>query len=155
MLTWPVGSGAASGGEGSVSVSSNHNLLPGLPPLEGHGSAGDTPSADDSPRGTTARQRAVSAWEPAGEPPPADPFDVCRVEIEHVLRELDELRVLIKQSSKELETLNQRKVLTAAKVREMEEHLEHHARKEIRATYLEANEAEMRAFMIGEQRDQM
>jgi two-component system, NarL family, sensor histidine kinase DegS len=258
MLTWPVGSGAASGGEGSVSVSSNHNLLPGLPPLEGHGSAGDTPAADDSPRGITARQRAVSAWEPAGEPPPADPFaygdafsgapdgmgqpasrpwpptpattpavpfipgqsgtwtgaypgetpdavsgvrqttkqpavsmatggwaaissmmqvagragaqangsavawesdadllDLCRIEIEHVLRELDELRVLIKQSSKELEKLNQRKVLTASKVREMEEHLEHHARNEIRTTYLEANEAEMRAFMISEQRDQM
>src|SRR5258708_2373958 len=66
----------------------------------------------------------------------ADLLDLCRVEIEHVLRELDELRVLIKQSSKELETLNQRKVLTASKVREMEEHLEHHARKEIRATYL-------------------
>jgi two-component system, NarL family, sensor histidine kinase DegS len=216
------------------------------------------PSADDSPRGTTARQRAVPAWDPAGELPAANPFaygeafssppdgmgqvasrpwpptpaatpavpfnpgqsgawtgaypgetpgaatagrqttkqpavstatggwaaisammqvpgraggqadasavawesdadllDLCRVEFEHVLRELDELRVLIKQSSKELETLNQRKVLTAAKVREMEEHLEHHARKDIRATYLEANEAEMRAFMIGEQRDQM
>src|SRR5258708_20245987 len=74
MLTWPVGSGAASGGEGSVSVSSNHNLLPGLPPLEGHGGAGNTPSADDSPRGTTARQRAVSAWDPASDPPTPHPF---------------------------------------------------------------------------------
>src|SRR5258708_32914863 len=85
----------------------------------------------------------------------ADLLDLCRVEIEHVLRELDELRVLIKQSSKELEKLNQRKVLTASKVREMEEHLEHHARNVIRTTYLEANEAEMRAFMMSEQRDQM
>src|SRR5258708_3916741 len=74
MLTWPVGRGAASGGEGSVSGSANHNLLRGLPPLEGHGGAGNTPSADDSPRGTAARQRAVSAWDPASDPPAADPF---------------------------------------------------------------------------------
>src|SRR5260221_9056530 len=99
--------------------------------------------------GAQANGSAV-AWESD-----ADLLDLCRIEIEHVLRELDELRVLIKQSSKELEKLNQRKVLTASKVREMEEHLEHHARNEIRATYLEANKAEMRAFMIGEQRDQM
>jgi two-component system sensor histidine kinase DegS len=93
---------------------------------------------------------SMVAWESD-----ADLLDLCRIEIEQVLRELEELRVLIKQSSKELETLNQRKALTASKVRDMEEHLEHHARKDIRATYLEANEAVMRAFMIGEQRDQM
>lgn len=82
-------------------------------------------------------------------------LDACKNEIDRVNRELDELRLLIKQSSKELEKLNQRKVLTAATVREIEEHMELHSRQDIRAAYLAASEAEMRAFMISEQREQM
>src|SRR5438552_8698669 len=55
-------------------MSSNHNLLPGLPPLEGHGGAGGSPSADDAQHGNTARQRAVPAWNPSGELPAGDPY---------------------------------------------------------------------------------
>lgn len=82
-------------------------------------------------------------------------LDACKSEYDRVSRELDELRMLVKQSSKELEKLNQRKVLTAATVREIEERMEHHSRQDIRAAYLAASEAEMRAFMITEQREQM
>ncbi|MGZ3599377.1 MAG: histidine kinase [Ktedonobacterales bacterium] len=82
-------------------------------------------------------------------------LDACKSEFDRVARELDELRLLVKQSSKELEKLNHRKVLTAAEVREIEEHMELHSRQEIRAAYLAASEAEMRAFMISEQREQM
>lgn len=81
--------------------------------------------------------------------------DACRIEYEQVARELDEIRMLIKQSASELEKLNQRKVIAAAKTREMEEKIETFSRQEIRATYLASTEAEMRAFMIGEQRDQL
>lgn len=82
-------------------------------------------------------------------------LDACRLEYDQVARELDEIRMLIKQSAQELEKLNQRKVLAAAKTREMEEKLETFSRQEIRASYLASTEAEMRAFMIGEQRDQL
>jgi two-component system, NarL family, sensor histidine kinase DegS len=82
-------------------------------------------------------------------------LDACKSEFDRVARELDELRLLVKQSSKELEKLNHRKVLTAAEVREIEEHMELHSRQEIRNAYLAASEAEMRAFMISEQREQM
>lgn len=84
-----------------------------------------------------------------------DLIEACKFEYDRISRELDELRVLLAQSGKELEKLSHRKVLTAAQVREMEEHLELHSRQEIRDAYLSAAEAEMRAFMIGEQREQM
>lgn len=204
-------------------MSSNHNLLPGLPPLDDDGGQR---SADDLRFSGTSQHRAMPApvtpstpaypdlsdpdaytssrpWPPT---PPAgpnagfapgvsglwngeerfttqqhaipnatsafeaivdealaveDPFaqtsdllDACRAEYDRISRELDELRLLIKQSGRELEKLNQRKVLTASKTREMEERLEHYSRQDIRAAYLEASEAEMRAFMIGEQREQ-
>lgn len=81
--------------------------------------------------------------------------DTCGVEFDRVSREIDELRLLLKQADKDLETFNHRKVLSASTVREMEEHLELHSRHDIRETYLAASEAEMRAFMLSEQRDQM
>ncbi|HLZ21566.1 MAG TPA: histidine kinase [Ktedonobacterales bacterium] len=85
----------------------------------------------------------------------SDLIESCQVEYDNISHELDELRMLLTQSGKEMEKLNQRKVLTAAQVREIEEHLELHSRQEIREKYLAAAEAEMRAFMIGEQREQM
>lgn len=79
----------------------------------------------------------------------------CQVEQDRVSREIEELHLLIKQASKELEKLNQRKVFAASHVRELEEHLELHSRQELRTAYMEASEAEMRAFMILEQREQL
>ncbi|HEV7128042.1 MAG TPA: histidine kinase, partial [Ktedonobacterales bacterium] len=76
-------------------------------------------------------------------------------EYEQIGRELDEIRMLIKQSSSELEKLSQRKILANAKTREMEEKIETFSRQEIRASYLASSEADMRAFMISEQRDQL
>jgi two-component system, NarL family, sensor histidine kinase DegS len=85
----------------------------------------------------------------------SDLLAASKAEYEQVNRELDEIRMLIKQSSAELEKLNQRKVLAAAKTREMEERIETFSRQEIRASYLASSEAEMRAFMMGEQREQL
>jgi two-component system sensor histidine kinase DegS len=76
-------------------------------------------------------------------------------EYDHVGRELDEIRMLVKQSTSELEKLTQRKVLASARVREMEEKIETFSRQELRRSYQEASEAEMRAFMMGEQREKL
>jgi signal transduction histidine kinase len=81
-------------------------------------------------------------------------METCRSEFDRMSADLDELRLLLAQSVQEVETLNQRKVLAAARVREMEERLEHYSRQDIREAFIEANEAEMRAFMLSEQRDQ-
>jgi signal transduction histidine kinase len=81
-------------------------------------------------------------------------LETCRSEFDKLSADLDELRLLLAQSVQEIETQNQRKVVASARVREMEERLEHYSRQDIRAAYLEANEAEMRAFMLAEQRDQ-
>ncbi len=76
-------------------------------------------------------------------------------ELEQVEREIEELRMLLQQSTQEAEHLLQRKVITSASVREMEERLELFGRQEIRNRYLIAAEAEMRAFMMEEQREQL
>src|SRR5271165_3626907 len=81
-------------------------------------------------------------------------LNACRSEFDRVTVELDELRLLLTQSTQEVETLNQRKVLAGVRVRDMEERLEQYSRKDIRDAYLESSEAEMRAFMLSEQRDQ-
>jgi signal transduction histidine kinase len=81
-------------------------------------------------------------------------METCRSEFDRLSADLDELRLLLAQSVQEVETLNQRKVLAAARVREMQERLEHYSRQDIRDAFIEANEAEMRAFMLSEQRDQ-
>ncbi len=79
----------------------------------------------------------------------------CKAEYERIRSQLDELRALVKQSGMELEKLNQRKVLAASRVREMEERLELYSRQDIRAAYLAASEGEMRVVMITEHREQM
>lgn len=95
---------------------------------------------------------AVSDMEWSGT---GDLLAASKAEYDLVNRELDEIKMLIKQSNSELEKLNQRKVIATAKTREMEEKIETFSRQEIRATYLASSEAEMRAFMINEQREQL
>lgn len=85
----------------------------------------------------------------------ADFLEACRAEYDRISGELRELRLLVKQAGKDLDKFVHRKVIAAAHVREMEERLETHSRQEIRTAYLEAAETEMRAFMMGEQRDQL
>ena len=82
-----------------------------------------------------------------------DQLEQCKAEYTRVRGELDELRLLMRQNSAELEKLNQRKVLAAARVREIEEHIELHSRQDIRTAYTAASEAEMRVLMITEQHE--
>jgi len=76
-----------------------------------------------------------------------------RQEYEQVSRELEEIKLLVRQASTEYDRANGRKNQAITRVREMEARLETFARQEIRSTYLAANEAEMRVFMMQEQRD--
>ncbi len=140
------------------------NTSPPTPALAGTGNRGMFPAsepADVPERGNLTREiPAISMDLDDGDvdnafAEDADLLGACRIEFDRVGHELDELRLLIKQSTREFEKLNQRKVLAASRVREMEQHLEHHSRADIRATYLAATESEMRAFMIGEQREQL
>jgi len=122
---------------------SSNRLLPGMPPENQSGQSRNGEMIFDP------ANLQPSAWSDE-----VALLDTCRIEFDRVNTELNDLRLLIQQSTQEVETLNQRKVLVVARLREMEERLEHYSRQDISATYLEANEAEMRAFMISEQRDQ-
>jgi signal transduction histidine kinase len=62
---------------------------------------------------------------------------------------------LLKQCDQELAQLNHRKTIATASVRQMEEKLELYGRRQISEAYHTANEAEMRAFMMGEEREQL
>ncbi len=134
---------------------------PGAP--GGNGSLPDPNGAWAAQAPTTALPSGrLNAGGPSGglveEPVFSDNGDLltaCKTEYERVSRELDEIRLIVRQSTTDLERLNQRKVLAAAETREMEERIETFARTEIRASYLASTEAEMRAFMMTEQRDQL
>lgn len=126
------------GNQDSWNANAPTSMLPG-----GSGGASAGQRAAGQPKGD-------SGWNDNG-----DLLTACKLEYERVGRELDEIRGILKQSSSEVEKLNQRKVLTAAQTREMEERIETFSRQEIRSAYLAASEAEMRAFMMNEQRDQL
>ncbi|MEO7001464.1 MAG: histidine kinase [Ktedonobacterales bacterium] len=76
-------------------------------------------------------------------------------EYDRMEREVGELTMLVRQTSVEAEQLAQRKTIIAAQVREMDGRIETYSRTEIRDSYRHAAEAEMRAFMIAEQREQL
>jgi len=82
-------------------------------------------------------------------------MEAVHQEYEQLVREADEIKLLIRQSAAELERANARKTQMVGRVREMEARLETFARQEIRTTYLAANEADMRVFMMQEQRDRL
>lgn len=144
------------GGWGVPNGGGAYGNRPTTDPLAGGGAWLPQPLTAGLPSGT------LSAAGPSGTLAEESPWNnngdlrtACKAEYERVTRELDEIRLIIKQTSSDLEKLNQRKVLTAAQTREMEERIETFSRQEIRAAYLASTEAEMRAFMMNEQRDQL
>lgn len=108
----------------------------------------DPSRADGARPGGETLDDEVDTWDPN-----VSVYEACKAEHDRIARALNELRVVEKQTAKELERLNHLKVLDGAKVRELEEHIETHSRQDIRSVYLAASEAEMRAFMMSEQRD--
>lgn len=117
-------------------------------------SPGEGPGGYDGDAATGAGDdQPSSSWlrKPLGGE--GDQLEQCKAEYMRVRGELDELRLLMRQNTAELEKLNQRKVLAAARVREIEEHIELHSRQDIRTAYVAASEAEMRVLMITEQHE--
>lgn len=82
-------------------------------------------------------------------------LDLVRGDTERLRGELEEVRSFARTNVADLESANQRKNQAIARVKEIEAKLETFARQEIRQAYLNANEAEMRVFMMTEQRDRM
>lgn len=108
------------------------------------------PSGTLGAAGPSGQLASDTGWNDNG-----DFLSACKAEYERIAHELEEIRLIAKQTSSDLEKLNQRKVLTASQTREMEERIETFSRQEIRAAYLTSTEAEMRAFMMNEQRDHL
>lgn len=82
-------------------------------------------------------------------------MEAVRLDYEQITRELGEIKLLARQASDEVDRANQRKTQMVVRVREMEARLETFARQEIRTTYLASGEADMRVFMMQEQRDRL
>lgn len=96
--------------------------------------------------------------EPNDAPPLAsldELMQAMNLELEQLAREVEEIRLLIRSTSTEWDRAKQRQAQTALRVREMEARLETFARQEIRTTYLASGEAEMRVFMMQEQRERL
>lgn len=76
-------------------------------------------------------------------------------EQEQVQNELREIDVLIRQSAGEVERLSQRNVQTTNKVHQMEINLDTYPREDIRTLYQNAQETQMRLFMMRSQVEQL
>ena len=82
-------------------------------------------------------------------------LDVSLQEYDDLGLKIDELYGLLKQCDQQLAQLNHRKTIETANIRQMEEKLELYGRQQIRDAYHAANAAQMRAFMMGEEREQL
>ncbi|HLW02457.1 MAG TPA: ATP-binding protein [Ktedonobacterales bacterium] len=125
--TGPLGNGASGWGNGNVAVRNGHSTG-GLRPV------------DNEPPGLASLDDLMNA---------------ARQELDQLNREIEEIRLLIRSTNTEWDRAKQRQAQTSARVREMETRLETFARQEIRTTYLASSEADMRVFMMQEQRDRL
>jgi len=81
--------------------------------------------------------------------------DESRKEYERAQRELKEIDVLIRQSTREVDKHAQRSTQVDQQLRQMEANLESYPREEIKATYATAQEVQMRLFMMRNQVEQL
>lgn len=127
---------------------------PGSGGLNGSSGWGNGNGAGRSAFGT-GTLRSPDANEPPGLGSLDELMDAARQELDQLNREIEEIKILIRSSSTELERAKARQAQTTSRVREMEARLETFARQEIRTTYLASGEADMRVFMMQEQRDRL
>ncbi|HEU5366808.1 MAG TPA: histidine kinase [Ktedonobacterales bacterium] len=127
---------------------------PGTGSLNGANGWGNGNVAVRSAYGTGGL-RAPESNEPPGLASLDELMEAVRQELDQITRETDEIKLLIRSTNTELDRAKARQTQTAARVREMEARLETFARQEIRTTYLASGEADMRVFMMQEQRDRV
>ncbi len=82
-------------------------------------------------------------------------LDLVRQDAQRLREGLEEVRMFARTNVADLEHANQLKAKANARIQEIEERLETFSRREIREAYLQAKEAEMRVFMMTEQRERM
>ncbi|MDE3088428.1 MAG: ATP-binding protein [Chloroflexota bacterium] len=75
-----------------------------------------------------------------------------REQLESEIREID---ILVKQTAGEIERLQQRQADAATRLRQVEANLEAYPREEIRDTYLNGQDVQMRLFMMRSQMEQL
>jgi two-component system sensor histidine kinase DegS len=75
-----------------------------------------------------------------------------RAQVESEAREID---VLVKQTTGEIDRLNQRQNEMAQRLRQVEANLEAYPREEIKAAYAASQDAQMRLFMMRSQQEQL
>ena len=94
---------------------------------------------------------------PAGDqgPSPVQIIEQTGQEHETIKKELNEIEILIKQSSAEVEKLAQRNAQLTNKVRTMEANIDTVPRPDIKEIYTAAQEAQMRLFMMRGQVEQL
>jgi len=78
-----------------------------------------------------------------------------RKEYERTQRELKEIDVLIRQSTREVDKFAQRDAQVAQQLRQLEANLESYPREEIKSAYSAAREVQMRLFMMRNQVEQL
>jgi two-component system sensor histidine kinase DegS len=81
--------------------------------------------------------------------------DECRSDLGEASQSLQEIGLLVGQSTTEVDRLTQREMSLANRVREMEANLESFARKDIRDMYHAAHEVELRLMMMRSQVEQL
>lgn len=81
--------------------------------------------------------------------------DFAKKELSQAQRDLNEVRMLIKQTAGEVERLTQRSNQAVARQKEVEASLENFSREEIRQTFLAASESQLRLFMMQSQLEQL
>lgn len=79
----------------------------------------------------------------------------CREELARSSQSIQEIDLLIRQTQQEIDRLSQRETQMNARVRDLEASLESYSRSEIRDTYVQAHETQMRLFMMRSQIEQL
>jgi two-component system sensor histidine kinase DegS len=76
-------------------------------------------------------------------------------EREQLDAEMREIRILIQQTTSEIDKLQQRQADAASKLRQVEANIEAYPRSEIKNAYASAQDAQMRVFMMRSQLEQL
>ncbi len=86
---------------------------------------------------------------------PAQIVEQTHQEYETIQKEINEIKILVNQSSSEVEKLAQQNAQLTNKVRAMEDNLDTMPRQDIKETYTAAQETQMRLFMMRGQVEQL
>lgn len=79
----------------------------------------------------------------------------CRQELEQSMQSLTEIQLLLSRTTSEVEKLANRELPMSSRLRDMEMHLDHYSREDIRDLYNTSHETQLRLFMMRSQAEQL